>query len=69
MVNLTPLLFKCYSGHMIEIGISGWTYKGWRGTFYPKKLSHSKELEFASRELPTIEINGTFYSLQRASSY
>lgn len=53
----------------VEVGISGWTYQGWRGTFYPPKLSHKKELEFASRELPTIEINGTFYSLQRPSSY
>ncbi|MFL5785314.1 MAG: DUF72 domain-containing protein [Bacteriovoracaceae bacterium] len=54
---------------MIEIGISGWTYDGWRGTFYPKKLPHHKELEFASRQLPSIEINGTFYALQRPSSY
>ncbi len=53
----------------VEVGISGWTYDGWRGTFYPPKLSHKKELGFASRELPTIEINGTFYSLQRPSSY
>lgn len=53
----------------VEIGISGWTYEGWRGTFYPQKLSHKKELEFASRILPTIEINGTFYSLQRPTSY
>lgn len=53
----------------VEVGISGWTYEGWRGTFYPPKLSHKKELEFASRELPTIEINGTFYSLQKPSSY
>jgi uncharacterized protein YecE (DUF72 family) len=54
---------------MIEIGISGWTYAGWRGTFYPPKLPHHKELEFASRILPTIEINGTFYALQRPTSY
>lgn len=54
---------------MIEIGISGWTYEGWRGTFYPEKLSHQRELEFASRKLPSIEINGTFYALQRPSSY
>lgn len=53
----------------VEVGISGWTYEGWRGTFYPPTLSHKKELGFASRELPTIEINGTFYSLQRPSSY
>lgn len=51
------------------MGISGWTYAGWRGTFYPPKLSHNKELEFASRQLPTIEINGTFYALQRPTSY
>ena len=54
---------------MVEVGISGWTYKGWRGTFYPEKLSHKKELEYASRKLPTIEINGTFYSLQKPSSF
>lgn len=53
----------------VEIGISGWTYKGWRGTFYPPKLAHKNELEYASRQLPTIEINGTFYSLQRPTSY
>lgn len=53
----------------VEVGISGWTYDGWRGTFYPPKLSHKRELEFASRQLPSIEINGTFYSLQRPSSY
>lgn len=54
---------------IVEVGISGWTYAGWRGTFYPPKLSHNKELEFASRQLPTIEINGTFYALQRPTSY
>ncbi len=54
---------------IVEVGISGWTYKGWRGTFYPLKLAHKRELEYASRELPTIEINGTFYSLQRPTSY
>ncbi|WPU66998.1 DUF72 domain-containing protein [Peredibacter starrii] len=53
----------------VEVGISGWTYDGWRGTFYPEKLAHKDELKFASRELPTIEINGTFYSLQRPTSY
>ena len=53
----------------VRIGISGWTYPGWRGVFYPKKLPHRRELEFAARSFPTIEINGTFYSLQRPSSY
>lgn len=47
------------------IGISGWRYEPWRGVFYPPGLQHRLELEYASRALPTIEINGTFYSLQR----
>jgi uncharacterized protein YecE (DUF72 family) len=49
----------------IRIGISGWRYRGWRGVFYPKGLQQRRELEFASRIFPSIEINGTFYSLQR----
>lgn len=54
---------------LLEVGISGWNYEGWRGSFYPPKLPHRDELFFASRELPTIEINGTFYALQKPSSY
>jgi uncharacterized protein YecE (DUF72 family) len=53
----------------IRIGISGWTYGGWRGVFYPADLPQKKELHFASRALNSIEINGSFYSLQRPSSY
>lgn len=53
----------------IHIGISGWRYKGWRGVFYPKDLAQRRELEFASREFSSVEINGSFYSLQRPSSY
>ena len=53
----------------LHIGISGWTYAGWRGVFYPKKLQHRLELEFASREFNSIEINGSFYSLQLPSRY
>jgi uncharacterized protein YecE (DUF72 family) len=53
----------------IRIGISGWRYEPWRGVFYPKGLAQHRELEFASRQLPTIEINGSFYSLQRPESY
>lgn len=48
----------------IHIGISGWRYRGWRGTFYPEGLPQKRELEFASRAFPTIELNGTFYNLQ-----
>ena len=53
----------------LRIGISGWTYTPWRGVFYPLGLAHHRELEFASREHNSIEINGSFYSLQRPSSY
>lgn len=53
----------------IRIGISGWRYPPWRGTFYPKNLPQRAELEYASNILSVIEINGTFYSLQRPASY
>ena len=53
----------------LRIGISGWNYKFWRGEFYPKGLVQKRELEYASRQMNSIEINGTFYSLQRPKSY
>jgi uncharacterized protein YecE (DUF72 family) len=53
----------------VRIGISGWRYAGWRGVFYPPKLTQRKELAFAAANFPTIEINGSFYSLQRPSHY
>ncbi|MFD2367103.1 DUF72 domain-containing protein [Pseudoduganella sp. GCM10020061] len=56
-------------GGKIYIGISGWRYVPWRGEFYPPGLAQHRELEYASRQLPTIEINGSFYSLQRPESY
>lgn len=46
----------------IRVGIGGWTYEPWRGPFYPKDLPHKRELEYASRQLTSIEINGTYYS-------
>jgi uncharacterized protein YecE (DUF72 family) len=52
-----------------RVGISGWTYPPWRGVFYPEKWPHKRELEFASRKVNSIEINGTFYSLQRPGSF
>ena len=51
------------------IGISGWTYRPWRGDFYPTGLPQRRELEYAASRLTSIEINGSFYSLQRPSSY
>jgi uncharacterized protein YecE (DUF72 family) len=53
----------------IRIGISGWRYTPWRGVFYPQSLPQRLELHYASRILPTIEINGSFYSLQHPQSY
>jgi uncharacterized protein YecE (DUF72 family) len=53
----------------IRIGISGWRYGGWRGVFYPEGLAQRRELEYASRRFASIEINGTFYSLQRPEHF
>jgi len=54
----------------IRIGISGWTYPPWRGgKFYPTRLPQKRELDYASRQVNSIEINGSFYSLQRPESY
>jgi uncharacterized protein YecE (DUF72 family) len=53
----------------IRIGISGWRYGPWRGSFYPEDLVQKRELEYASRMVNSIEINGSFYSLQRPNNY
>jgi uncharacterized protein YecE (DUF72 family) len=53
----------------VRIGISGWRYPPWRGKFYPKDLPQRLELHYASRQLDTIEINGSFYSLQQPDSW
>ncbi len=53
----------------LRIGISGWNYAGWRSVFYPPGLPQRRELEYASRQLNSIEINGSFYSLQTPTSY
>ncbi|WP_382305202.1 DUF72 domain-containing protein [Herbiconiux sp. UC225_62] len=51
------------------VGISGWRYPSWRGDFYPKGLAQRRELEYAAERLDSVEINGSFYSLQRPESY
>jgi uncharacterized protein YecE (DUF72 family) len=53
----------------IRIGISGWTYPPWRGVFYPEKLAQKRELEYAASRFASIEVNGTFYGLQRPDSF
>src|SRR5579871_4024438 len=53
----------------IRVGISGWIYPPWRGSFYPRGLRQDGELAYASRRLNSIEVNGTFYSLMRPEAY
>jgi uncharacterized protein YecE (DUF72 family) len=53
----------------IRVGISGWRYRRWRGTFYPRGLPQRRELEYAARHVRSVEINGSFYSLQRPEHY
>lgn len=53
----------------VRIGISGWTYAPWRKVFYPEGLRQKDELEYAASRMTSIEINGSFYSLQRPESY
>jgi len=53
----------------IHIGVGGWTYEPWRGAFYPQGLPQKRELEHASRQLTSIEINGTYYGSQKPESF
>nr|WP_197722525.1 DUF72 domain-containing protein [Cellulomonas fimi] len=53
----------------VRVGISGWRYAPWRGVFYPRGLPQRSELEFAARRMTSIEVNGSFYALQRPESY
>ena len=53
----------------IRIGVGGWTYEPWRDNFFPAGLPHSRELEYASRRLTAIEINGTYYRTQSPKSF
>lgn len=53
----------------IRVGIGGWTFEPWRGVFYPGDLPQKRELEYASRKLTSIEINGTYYGSQKPESF
>jgi uncharacterized protein YecE (DUF72 family) len=57
------------SAGTVRVGISGWRYPGWRGDFYPRGLVQRRELEYVSGRLTSVEINGSFYSLQKPESY
>ena len=55
--------------HPIRIGIGGWTYEPWRGSFYPSGLRQADELAFAARALSAIEVNGTYYGTQKPETF
>ncbi|MDI7863182.1 DUF72 domain-containing protein [Rhizobiaceae bacterium n13] len=54
---------------IIRTGIGGWTFDPWEGTFYPEKLTKKRQLEYASRQLTAIEVNGTYYSSQKPETF
>jgi uncharacterized protein YecE (DUF72 family) len=54
---------------IIRVGLSGWTYRGWRGKFYPHGLAQARELAYAAERFGSIEVNGTFYRLQRPQTF
>lgn len=68
MARSTARAAKARAGS-VRVGVGGWTYEPWRGTFYPDALVQRLELEYASRHLTTIEVNGTFYRAQKPATY
>lgn len=54
---------------IVRVGIGGWTYEPWRGSFYPPKLAQKRELEYAASQLTSIEVNGTYYGSQKPESF
>lgn len=62
-------LFEHDAPSSIRVGIGGWTYAPWRNNFYPPKLVQRRELEYASRVLTSVEINGTYYGAQKPATY
>jgi uncharacterized protein YecE (DUF72 family) len=57
------------SAGAIRVGVGGWTYEPWRGTFYPADLPQKRELEYAGRQLTSIEVNGTYYGSQKPATF
>ena len=53
----------------VRVGVSGWRYREWRGRFYPRGLAQRRELEYVAGLMNSVELNGSFYSLQRPASY
>jgi uncharacterized protein YecE (DUF72 family) len=57
------------SNAAIRVGVGGWTFEPWRDNFYPKGWPAARELEYASRKLTAIEVNGTYYSTQKPATF
>jgi uncharacterized protein YecE (DUF72 family) len=57
------------SAGRIFVGVGGWNFAPWRGSFYPKGLAQARELNYASRQLTSTEINSTFYGLQKPATF
>jgi uncharacterized protein YecE (DUF72 family) len=53
----------------IRVGIGGWTFEPWRGTFFPEKWPHARELDYAASKLTAIEVNGTYYGSQKPATF
>lgn len=70
-IDSKPDLFAAATGNAprIRVGIGGWTYAPWRNNFYPAGLVQRRELEYASRHVSAIEINGTYYGAQKPATY
>jgi uncharacterized protein YecE (DUF72 family) len=68
-MSATPDLFATSPAPSIRVGIGGWTFAPWRNNFYPAGLVQRRELEYASRQLRAIEVNGTFYGAQKPATY
>jgi uncharacterized protein YecE (DUF72 family) len=68
MAALAPMHTHKPAG-AIRVGVGGWTYEPWRGTFYPGNLPQKRELEYASRRLTSIEVNGTYYGSQKPATF
>jgi uncharacterized protein YecE (DUF72 family) len=69
MVRLLPTGMPRLTGGIIRVGVAGWTYAPWRGSFYPREVRREQELAYAASHLRTIEINGTFYCTQRPDAF
>jgi uncharacterized protein YecE (DUF72 family) len=67
-MDIIPSMGKSLTGE-IRVGVGGWTYEPWRGSFYPEGMPQKRELEYASRRLTSIEINGTYYGSQKPASF